>query len=96
MTKLVNRKVLIAQLCPTWQPHGLWPARLLCPWNFPGNNSGVDSHSLIRGIFWTQGLNPCLLHCKQILYHLSHQGTSEIHVTRSKDTMKNYEAFSLL
>ena len=33
---------------------------LLCPWNFPGKNSGVGSHFLPQGIFPTQGLNPHL------------------------------------
>ena len=40
-------KVLVAQSCPTLQPHGLYPARLLCPWNSPGKNTGVVSHSLL-------------------------------------------------
>ena len=44
-----------------------------CPWNFPGKNTGVGSHSLLQGIFPTQGSKPGLLHCRQILYHLSHQ-----------------------
>ena len=39
----------------------------------PGKNTGVGSHSLLQGIFPTQGLNPRLLHCRQILYSLSHQ-----------------------
>ena len=43
------------------------------PWNSPGKNTGVGSHSLFQGIFSTQGSNPSLLHCRQILYHLSHQ-----------------------
>ena len=47
-------------------PHGLQPARLLCPWNFPGKNIGVGCHALFQGIFLTQGLNPCLLHCRWI------------------------------
>ena len=34
----------------------------LCPWNFPGKNTGVDCHFLLKGIFLTQGLNPRLLH----------------------------------
>ena len=55
------------------QPHGLYGARPLCPWNSPGKNIGVDCHSLLQGIFRTQGLNLSLLHCRQILYHLSHQ-----------------------
>ena len=36
------------------QPHGLQPARLLCPWDSPGQNTGVGSHSLLQGIFPTQ------------------------------------------
>ena len=39
------------------------------PWGFPGKNTGVGCHSLLQGIFPTQGLNLGLLHCKQILYH---------------------------
>ena len=38
------------------QPHGLKPARLLCPWDFPGNNSGAGGHCLLQGIFPAQGL----------------------------------------
>ena len=37
--------------------------------------TGVGSHSFLQGIFPTHGLNPSLLHCGQILYHLSHQGS---------------------
>ena len=35
--------------------HGLWSTRLLCPWNSPGKNTGVGSHSIFQGIFSTQG-----------------------------------------
>ena len=38
-------------------PHGLQPAKILCPWDFPGKNTGVGSHSLLQGIFPTQGSN---------------------------------------
>ena len=38
------------------------------PWT-PGQNTGVGSHSLLQGIFPTQGLNPGLLHCRQTLYY---------------------------
>ena len=55
--------------------HTLQPARLLCPWNFPGKNTGVGCHSLLQGIFLTQGSNPGLLNCRQILYCLSHKQT---------------------
>ena len=40
--------------------------------NSPGKNTGVGCHSLLQGIFLTQGLNPGLLHCRRILYCLSH------------------------
>ena len=36
------------------RPHGLQLTRLLCPWNSPGKNTGVDSHSLLQGNFPTQ------------------------------------------
>ena len=41
----------------------------------PGKNTGVGCHFLLQGIFPTQGLNPGLWHCRQILYQLSHQGS---------------------
>ena len=46
-----------------------------CPWNSPGQNTGVDSLSVLQGIFSTQGSNPGLPHCRQILYQLSHKGS---------------------
>ena len=46
----------------------------LCPWDSPGKNTGVGCHSLLQGIFPTQGSTPHLWHCRQILYHLSYQG----------------------
>ena len=55
----------------------LWAHRLYGPWNSPGQNTGVGSHSLLQGIFPTQGLNPGLPHCRQILYQLSHKGSSD-------------------
>ena len=42
-------------------PHGLQPSKFLCPWEFPGNTTGVCSHFLLQGIFPTQGLNPSVL-----------------------------------
>ena len=73
--KVLSRSVVSDSL----RPHGLEPARFLCPWDFPGKNTGVGCHSLLQGIFLTQGLKLCLLqllHCRQILYRLSHQGSS--------------------
>ena len=51
----------------------LWPHELYRPWNSPGQNAGVGSHSLLQEIFPTQGSNPGLLHCRQILFQLSHR-----------------------
>ena len=55
------------------QPHGLHS-----PWNSPGQNTGVGSLSILQWIFPTQGLNPGLSHCRQILYQLSHKGSPRI------------------
>ena len=59
----VNRSVLFNSL---W-PHGLWPPRLLCPWNSPGKNTWLGCHFLLQVIFPTQGSNTCLPHCRQRL-----------------------------
>ena len=57
------------------QPHSLGPTRLLHPWDSPGESTGVGCHFLLQGIFPTQGSNPSLLHCRQTLYPLNHQGS---------------------
>ena len=70
-----------AALSRSVMSNSLWPhepARLLCPWDSPGNNIGVGCHALLQGIFPTQGSNQSLPHCKQILYHLRHQGSPRI------------------
>ena len=43
------------------QHYGLWPTRLLCPWDSPGKNTSVGCQGLLQGIFPTQGLNTHLL-----------------------------------
>ena len=53
------------------RPHGLHS-----PWNYPGQHTGVSSLFLLQGIFPTQEWNPGLLHCRQILYQLSHKTKS--------------------
>ena len=53
--------------------HSLQVHELYSPWSSPGQNTGVGSLSLLQGIFQTQGLNPGLLHCRQILYQLRHR-----------------------
>ena len=57
--------------------YSLWPRghRLLLPWDSPGKNTGVSCLFLLQGIFLTQGSNPGLPHCRQMLYPLSHEGS---------------------
>ena len=70
------KKVLVAQVCLTLcDPMDC----SLCPWNSPGKNTGVSSHSLLQGIF--QGSNSDLPHCRWIIYHLSNR---EAHDNLSK------------
>ena len=60
----------VAKLCPALlRLHGFQPARLLCPWDFPGKNSGVGCHFLLQGISLAWWLNLHLLHYRRILYH---------------------------
>ena len=53
-----SASVRLAVVSDSLRPRGLQPARLLCPWDSPGKNTGVDCHFLIQGIFLTQGSNP--------------------------------------
>ena len=70
---------LVTQSCPTLcdlmdcSPPGSFVQR-----SSPGKNTAVSCHALLQGIFLTQGLNPGLPHCRQILYQLSHQGSPRI------------------
>ena len=77
ISSILKAKALVAQSCPTlcdpmdYSPlsssvHGIFQARML-EW--------IAIHSLLQGIFLTQRLKPGLLHCRQILYHPSHQGS---------------------
>ena len=60
---------LVAKLWPTLlRPHELQPTRFPCPWDFPGKNTKVGCDFLLPRIFSTQGSNPHLLYCRQILY----------------------------
>ena len=68
--------------------------QVLCPWNFPGKNTGVGSHSLLQGIFPTKGLKPGLLHCRWILYHLSHQG-NPAYLEGSRQRQADHACFRL-
>ena len=62
--------VLVAKPCPTLCDP------MVCPWTFPGKNTGVGCHSLLQGIFPAQALFQDLLHCRLILYCLSYQRLS--------------------
>ena len=64
-------------LLSTAGSHGVY--RLFCPWNTPGKSTGVGCHSLLQGIFPTQGLHLSCLHCKQTFYRLSYQGSSFVY-----------------
>ena len=59
------------------QALGLYPTRLLCPRDSLGKNTRVGGHCLLQQIILIQRLNLGLLHCRQILYGLSHQGSPE-------------------
>ena len=67
---LCEKKMKVAQLCLTLRLYSLW--------NSPGQNTGVGSRFLLQGIFLTQGSNPGFLHCRQILYQISHKGSPRI------------------
>ena len=60
------------------QSDSLRPRGLYSSWNSPGQNTGVGRLSLLQGIFPAWGLNPSLLHCRQILYQLSYKGSPTI------------------
>ena len=59
------------------RPHRWQPTKLCRHWDSPVKNTGVGCHFLLQGIFPTQGSNPGLLHCRQILYPLSYKGSHE-------------------
>ena len=63
------------------QPHGLFPVRLLCSWDFPCKDTGVGYHVLLQGIFAAQGLNSrllFLLHWQGDSLWLSQQGSPPV------------------
>ena len=70
---MLRAAVLVTQSC--WMLCNCIPPSLFCPWNSPVKNTRVGSHSLLQRVFPTQGSNPRLLLCRQILYRLSHQGS---------------------
>ena len=64
---------MIHGVSKSWTQLSNWTElRLLCPWDSPGKNTGVDCHFLLQRIFLTQELSPSLLHHRQILYWLNY------------------------
>ena len=92
--------VIISQYICKWHllgSHGLYPGSLLCPRDSPGKNTGVGCHALLQGIFPTQGSNPGLPHCRQILYQLSYQGSPynavcKLNLNKTEGNEKNLKA----
>ena len=75
ITKTNPSSISCSAMSDSLQPHGLWSTKFFCPKDSPDKNTGAGSHFLLQGIFPTQGSNLGLLHCRQILYRLSHQGS---------------------
>ena len=74
---------LVAQSCLTLcHPTDCSPLGSSVHGILPGKNAGVCCHFLLQGIFPTKGLNLGLLHCSQILYRLSHQGSPLLLIER--------------
>ena len=66
---------VLTQSCVTLQPHGLYPTRLLCPWDSPAKNTGADCHFLLQGNRPDPGIEPASLASPALtsrfpLYHL--------------------------
>ena len=72
-----SHSVTSASLLPHW---------LYSPWNSSGQNTELGNLSLLQGIFPTQGSNPGLLHCRQILYQLSHKETPRVQESQSNSS----------
>ena len=93
---------LDAQLSPTLRPHGLYPTRLLWPWDSPGKNTGMGCHFLLQEIFPIQVPNLCRLHLlhwqadslllappgqHRSVYHTAYLGQSVSSVAQSCPTL---------
>ena len=79
--ELLAVMVVVQSLSRVWllRRHGLWLARLLCPWYSPGKNTGLGCNFLLQGIFPIQGSKSGLSHCRQILYQLSYRTARPYH-----------------
>ena len=75
-----NQSLIFISISVFLQPHGPQPTGLLCPWDSPGTDTGVNFHALLQGIFSIQRSKPGILHCRRILHHLSHHEALNIDV----------------
>ena len=83
--------MLSCSVCDSLQPHELKPTRLLCPWDFPGKNTGVSYHFILQGIFSTQRLHPPLsrlLHWQGDSLPLCHLGSPSIKSDRKANNVR--------
>ena len=71
-------------------PYGLWPSRLLWPWDSPDKNTGVGFHALLQGIFPTQGSNSFLLWLLHLWWILHCRATWKAPVNLSRNTFYKY------
>ena len=95
--------MLVTQLCPALcNPMDyIPPGSSVHGINSPGMNIRVDRHSILQGIFLTQGSSLGPLHCRQILYHLSHKRILKSYLTDSQTSWRkccqcSIETLSLL
>ena len=79
-----------------WDPHALQCTRLLCPWNYPDKNIRVGCHSLLQGIFLTQGAHSHVLHWQGDSLPMSHQGSPFDSVSKFENTCDNNVNLALL
>ena len=85
-SELLLKDMCVVCVSSSVMSNSLWHKgliRLLCPWSYPGKNTGVCCHSLLQWIFLTQGVNLGILSCRQIIYYLSQQGIYSIFSTSS-------------
>ena len=76
---------LVSQSCPSLcKPMGYSSPGSSVHGISQGKNTEMGCHTLFQGIFPTQGLNPGLPHCRQILYHLSHQASPKCSLQKCK------------
>ena len=79
-------------------PLGLWPVRLLCPWNVPGKNTGVGCHFLLQGVF-TQELNlrlSNLLHWQLDSLPQCHLGRPVLHIAAASAAAESFQSCQTL